>query len=117
MLHAFSRTELLIGKEALEKLKNSKIAIFGIGGVGTYAVEGLVRSGIENFVLIDDDYICLTNLNRQIHATRKTVGKAKVLAMKEEDIVWEVSTLHESVANCGTVVYLDGEEVGEAAGY
>ena len=83
MLHAFSRTELLIGKEALEKLKNSKVAIFGIGGVGTYAVEGLVRSGIENFVLIDDDYICLTNINRQIHATRKTVGKAKVLAMKE----------------------------------
>lgn len=83
MLNAFSRTELLIGKDAMEKLKISKIAIFGIGGVGTYAVEGLVRAGVENFVLIDDDYICLTNINRQIHATRKTVGKAKVVAMKD----------------------------------
>ncbi len=83
MLHAFSRTELLIGKEALEKLKKSKVAIFGIGGVGTYAAEGLIRAGVGNFVLIDDDCICLTNINRQLHATRKTVGKSKVLAMKE----------------------------------
>jgi tRNA A37 threonylcarbamoyladenosine dehydratase len=83
MLHEFSRTELLIGKDGLEKLKGSKIAIFGIGGVGTYAVEGLVRSGVGKFVLIDDDYICLTNINRQIHATRKTVGRAKVEVMKE----------------------------------
>ena len=83
MLHAFSRTEMLIGTENLDKLKNSKIAVFGIGGVGTYVVEGLVRSGVENFVLVDDDDICLTNLNRQLHATRKTVGKAKVEVMKE----------------------------------
>lgn len=83
MLHEFSRTEMLIGKEALEKLKNSKVAIFGIGGVGTFAVEGLVRSGVGNFVLVDDDCICLTNINRQLHATRKTVGKPKVEAMKD----------------------------------
>ncbi|MEN6324968.1 MAG: tRNA threonylcarbamoyladenosine dehydratase, partial [Syntrophomonas sp.] len=83
MLNEFSRTELLIGKEALEKLFQSKVAIFGIGGVGTYAVEGLVRAGVGKFVLIDDDCICLTNINRQIHATRKTVGKPKVEVMKE----------------------------------
>lgn len=83
MLHQFSRTELLIGAEALNKLKNSKVAIFGIGGVGSYAVEGLVRSGVGKFVLIDDDCVCLTNINRQIHATRKTVGRPKVEVMKE----------------------------------
>jgi tRNA A37 threonylcarbamoyladenosine dehydratase len=83
MLHAFSRAELLIGTEALEKLKNSKVAIFGIGGVGTFAVEALARTGLGSFVLIDDDSICLTNINRQLHATRKTVGKPKVEIMKE----------------------------------
>ncbi|PKM93874.1 MAG: tRNA cyclic N6-threonylcarbamoyladenosine(37) synthase TcdA [Firmicutes bacterium HGW-Firmicutes-1] len=83
MLHEFSRTELLIGKQGIEKLKNAKVAIFGIGGVGTFVVEGLVRSGVGKFVLIDDDCICLTNINRQLHATRKTVGKPKVEAMKE----------------------------------
>lgn len=83
MLHEFSRTELLIGKDALEKLKNSKVAIFGIGGVGTFVVEGLVRSGVGKFVLIDDDCICLTNINRQLHATRKTVGRPKVEVMME----------------------------------
>jgi tRNA A37 threonylcarbamoyladenosine dehydratase len=83
IMNEFSRTELLIGKEGLEKLKQSTVAIFGIGGVGTYVVEGLVRSGVGHFVLIDDDLICLTNINRQIHATRKTVGKSKVEVMKE----------------------------------
>ncbi len=83
MLHEFSRTELLIGKEGLEKLGQSKVAIFGIGGVGSFVVEGLVRAGVGHFVLIDDDLICLTNINRQLHATRKTVGKAKVDIMKE----------------------------------
>lgn len=81
-LHAFSRTELIIGTENLEKLKNSRIAVFGIGGVGTYAVEGLARSGVGKFVLVDDDDICLTNINRQIHALRSTVGKSKVELMK-----------------------------------
>ena len=83
MLNQFSRTELLIGKEGIEKLKKSKVAIFGIGGVGSFVVEGLVRAGVENFVLIDDDKICLTNLNRQIIATRKTIGKYKVDIAKE----------------------------------
>lgn len=83
MLHEFSRTELLIGEQSLNDLRNSKVAIFGIGGVGTYAVEGLVRSGIGNFVLVDDDQVCLTNINRQLHATRKTVGKSKVAIMKD----------------------------------
>ena len=83
MLHQFSRTELLIGEDALEKLRQSKIAIFGIGGVGSFAAEGLVRAGIGKFVLIDDDCVCLTNINRQLIATRKTVGKPKVEVMKE----------------------------------
>ncbi|GMA97369.1 tRNA threonylcarbamoyladenosine dehydratase [Pelosinus sp. IPA-1] len=83
MLHQFSRTELLIGEEALNRLKNSKVAVFGIGGVGSYTVEGLVRSGVGKLVLIDDDCVCLTNINRQLLATRKTVGKAKVEVMKE----------------------------------
>lgn len=83
MLHEFSRTELLIGEEALKKLSRSKVAIFGIGGVGTFAVEGLVRSGVGKFVLVDDDCICLTNINRQLHATRKTIGRPKVEVMRE----------------------------------
>lgn len=83
MLHEFVRTELLIGKEALEKLETSTVAVFGIGGVGTFVVEGLVRSGVGNFVLVDDDSICITNINRQLHATRKTIGRSKVEVMKE----------------------------------
>lgn len=82
-LNQFSRTELLIGKKGLNKLKNAKVAIFGIGGVGTFVVEGLVRAGIGNFILVDDDKVCLTNLNRQIIATRKTIGKYKVDVEKE----------------------------------
>jgi tRNA A37 threonylcarbamoyladenosine dehydratase len=83
MLYEFSRTELLIGKDAIDKLARSTVAIFGIGGVGSFAVEGLVRSGVGKLVLVDDDCICLTNINRQLHATRKTVGKPKVEVMKE----------------------------------
>jgi tRNA A37 threonylcarbamoyladenosine dehydratase len=79
----YSRTELLIGKDGVDKLKNSKVAIFGIGGVGAYTAEALGRAGVGNLVLIDYDDICLTNINRQIHATRKTVGKSKVDTMKE----------------------------------
>ena len=69
MLEQFARTELLIGKEKIEKLQNSKVAIFGIGGVGSYVVEGLARAGIENFILIDKDIVSVTNINRQIIAT------------------------------------------------
>ncbi|WP_303860317.1 tRNA threonylcarbamoyladenosine dehydratase [Alkalibaculum bacchi] len=83
MLHQFSRTELLIGQDNLDKLKDSKVAVFGIGGVGSFVVEGLVRAGVGKLVLIDDDKICLTNLNRQLHATRKTIGRSKVEVMKE----------------------------------
>lgn len=83
MLNQFSRTELLLGKEALEKLKNSRVAVFGIGGVGAYAVEALVRSGIGTIDIVDDDKVCITNLNRQLYATRKTVGKYKVAVAKE----------------------------------
>jgi tRNA A37 threonylcarbamoyladenosine dehydratase len=83
MLNQFSRTELLFGKESMEKLENARVAIFGIGGVGGYTVEALVRSGVGTVDLIDDDKICLTNLNRQIYATRSTVGKYKVDVAKE----------------------------------
>lgn len=83
MRHAFSRTEMIIGSKNLKKLKKCKIAIFGIGGVGTYAAEGLARSGVGSFILIDHDEIDLTNINRQIHATMKTVGKPKVQVMKQ----------------------------------
>ena len=82
-MNAFSRTELLIGKEGIDKLAKSTIAIFGIGGVGSYAAEALCRCGIGRLVLIDYDDICITNINRQIHATRKTVGQSKVEVMKE----------------------------------
>ena len=83
MLNQFSRTELLIGKEGIEKLHKSKVAIFGIGGVGSYAVEGLARAGIENFILVDNDKVSLTNINRQIIATTKTIDKYKVEVAKE----------------------------------
>jgi len=83
MLNQFSRTQLLLGAEAMEKLKKSRVAIFGIGGVGGYVCEALVRSGVGRFDLIDDDKVCLTNINRQIIATRKTDGKYKAEVMKE----------------------------------
>ena len=83
MLNQFSRTELLLGKEAMDKLENARVAVFGIGGVGGYVCEALVRSGVGAFDLIDDDKVCLTNLNRQIIATRKTVGQYKTEVMRD----------------------------------
>jgi len=83
MLNQFSRTQMLLGQEAMEKLHDSRVAIFGIGGVGGYVCEALVRSGVGKFDIIDDDKVCLTNINRQIIATRKTVGQYKVDVMKE----------------------------------
>lgn len=83
MLNQFSRTELLFGKESMERLSKSRVAVFGIGGVGGYAVEALIRSGVGTVDLIDDDKICITNINRQIYATRKTVGKYKVDVAEE----------------------------------
>ncbi len=83
MLNQFSRTELLIGKEGIEKLNKSKVAVFGIGGVGSYVVEGLARAGIGNFILVDKDTVDLTNINRQIIATHKTIGIPKVEIARE----------------------------------
>ncbi len=78
-----NRTELLIGKDAIEKLRNSKVAIYGIGGVGSFVVEGLTRAGIGNLILVDNDVIEISNLNRQIHATHKNIGKRKIDEMKQ----------------------------------
>lgn len=78
MLNEFSRTELFFGKEGMEKLQKARVAVFGVGGVGGFTVEALARSGVGALDLIDDDRICLTNINRQIIALRSTVGKYKV---------------------------------------
>jgi tRNA A37 threonylcarbamoyladenosine dehydratase len=83
MLTQFSRTELLLGKESMDRLADSRVAVFGVGGVGGYVCEALARTGVGAFDLIDDDKVCLTNVNRQIIATRKTVGKYKADVMKE----------------------------------
>ena len=82
-LYPFCRTELLVGEEGIEKLKNSKVIVFGIGGVGSFVVEALTRAGVGNLVLVDNDTVCISNLNRQIHATTKTIDMVKVEAMKE----------------------------------
>ncbi len=79
----FSRTEILLGKKAVEKLKKSKVAIFGIGGVGSYVVEGLARQGVQNFILVDNDKVNISNINRQIIATHRTIGEYKVDVAKE----------------------------------
>jgi tRNA A37 threonylcarbamoyladenosine dehydratase len=82
-LHRFSRNELLIGPDGLRRLKNSTVAIFGLGGVGGFAAEALCRGGIGRLIIVDFDDICLTNVNRQIHAMSGTIGKAKALVMAE----------------------------------
>lgn len=82
-MHPFSRTELLIGPAGLKKLSQSTVAVFGIGGVGTFVVEGLARSGVGKFFLVDNDVITMTNINRQIHSTHSTLGRSKVEVMKE----------------------------------
>lgn len=83
MSEEFSRTELLIGKDAVEKLKNKKVAVFGVGGVGSYVVEGLARCGVGKLILVDNDDVALSNINRQIIATHSTIGRAKVEVAKE----------------------------------
>lgn len=83
MLTQFSRTELLLGKEAMDRLSDARVAVFGIGGVGGYVCEALVRSGVGAFDLIDNDKVCLSNLNRQIIATRNTIGRYKTEVMRE----------------------------------
>ncbi len=83
MLDQFSRTQLILGQDAMKRLAQARVAVFGIGGVGGYTVEALARSGVGALDLIDDDRVCLTNINRQILATRKTVGKYKVDVAEE----------------------------------
>jgi len=83
MLHQFSRNELVIGTEGLEILKSKRVGILGVGGVGSFAAESLARSGVGSLVLMDKDDIDITNVNRQIHATTKTVGCSKVEEMKK----------------------------------
>ena len=78
MLNQFSRTQLLLGKDGMDRLANARVAVFGVGGVGGFTVEALARSGVGTIDLIDDDKVCLTNINRQIIALRSTVGKYKV---------------------------------------
>ena len=85
-LNEFCRTELLVGEEGINKLHNSKVIVFGIGGVGSFVVEALTRAGVGNLILVDNDTICISNLNRQIHGTQATVGMIKVEAMKERVI-------------------------------
>lgn len=102
MLEQFSRTQLLIGAEGVEKLAKARVAVFGIGGVGGYVVEALARSGIGEFDLIDDDKVCLSNLNRQIIATLDTVGRYKVDVMKERIL----SVNPEAIVNVHQCFYL-----------
>lgn len=83
MQEQFSRTELLLGEEAMQRLSHARVAVFGIGGVGGYVCEALVRSGVGAFDLIDNDKVCLSNLNRQIIATQQTIGRYKTDVMKE----------------------------------
>ena len=83
MLNQYSRTELLLGKEAMEKLWQSRVIVFGVGGVGGYVVEALARSGVGSIDIVDDDKVCVTNINRQIIATTKTIGRYKVDVTEE----------------------------------
>ena len=83
MLNQFSRTQLLLGQENMERLSRAKVAVFGIGGVGGYVAEALARSGVGSLVLVDNDTVCLSNINRQIIATHKTLGRYKTEVMKE----------------------------------
>lgn len=88
MQEAYSRTELLLGSEAIERLKSSTVAVIGVGGVGSYTAEGLARAGVGSLILVDNDEICASNINRQIHATEKTVGgqKTEVMAKRINEI-------------------------------
>ena len=85
-LNEFCRTELLVCEEGIAKLHNSKVIVFGIGGVGSFVVEALTRAGVGNLILVDNDTICISNINRQIHARQSTIGMIKVEAMKERVI-------------------------------
>lgn len=107
MYEGFSREERLIGKENLEKLTKAKVAVFGIGGVGSFVVEGLARAGIGKFLLVDNDTIDITNINRQIHANITTVGKNKVDVMKERIL----SVNPEAEVDVSTELFMPGSEL------
>lgn len=102
MLHRFTRTELLIGEEGLAKLAQSTVAVFGVGGVGSFAVEALARVGVGHLVLIDYDDVCLTNINRQLHALQHTVGAPKVELMKERVLHINPDCKVEALQECYT---------------
>lgn len=110
MLNRFSRTELLLGTDAIRKLGSSRVAVFGIGGVGSYTAEALARSGIGTIDIIDDDKVCLTNVNRQLIATQSTIGRLKVDVMKERllDINPSINVItHQCFFNSDTVTEFD----------
>lgn len=87
MTDQFARTEMLLGPAAMQVLADSRVAVFGLGGVGSFAVEALTRAGVGHLVLVDHDDICLTNINRQLHATHQTIGQAKVEVMRQRIMV------------------------------
>ena len=106
--HSLSRTELVVGKEGLEKLRNSKVIVLGVGGVGSFTVEALTRAGVGELILVDNDTVSLTNLNRQIHATYDTVGKVKVEVMKER-----ISTINKDCNVITKQVFVTKENIPE----
>ncbi|MBR6993537.1 MAG: tRNA threonylcarbamoyladenosine dehydratase [Methanobrevibacter sp.] len=108
MEEKFSRTEMLIGNDGMEKLKNAKVAVFGLGGVGSYVCEGLARSGVGNFVLVDFDKIDESNINRQLIATEKTIGRHKVDLMKER--ILEIN--HDANVEAHREFYMADSETG-----
>ena len=106
MLNQFHRTEILIGKENMEKLRNAKVAIYGLGGVGSYVVEALARVGIGKLVLVDYDKYDITNLNRQLGAFHSTIGKYKVEVAKERILDINPNSIVETYRS----EEIDGEE-------
>ncbi|WP_040215316.1 tRNA threonylcarbamoyladenosine dehydratase [Clostridium polynesiense] len=106
--HSLTRTELLIGSDGIDKLKNSKVVVLGIGGVGSFTVEALARSGVGKLVLVDNDTICLTNLNRQIHATYDTLERSKVEVMKER-----VLSINKSCEVTALEMFITSENLSE----
>lgn len=111
MYEGFSREERLIGKENVEKLNKSKVAVFGIGGVGSFVVEGLARAGIGKFLLVDNDTVDITNINRQIHANITTIGKNKVDVMKERIL----SINSEAEVNVSTEFFMPGSKLVDSS--
>lgn len=106
--HPLSRTELLIGKECLDILRHKKVAVLGLGGVGSWAVEALARCGVGHLLIVDDDTVCLTNINRQLPATLATVGREKVAVMKER-----VHEIDKKIAVDARCLCITPENIGE----